>query len=418
MGKPIVATASVIRGEDPYRWVILAIMSFLFFMTNFAEFQLAGVVGSLSSAFHLDPMGFALCLLAPFLMNFLFGIPVGMLADRFGTRAVGSVLLLVSCAGIVGRAYASSDFSSLFGWMLVFGFAMAFINALGPKILGTWFNPAQMPLAMGVFIASAGFGVGVGEATAPLLASLTGVFTLGWVPFAASTLWFLLGFRGKPAGHADPPPQRVLEFLGTAARNRYVWVAGVAALFFFAGVVGASGDLPAALVQMKHASPVEAGLLGIPLGVGAALGCSIVPMILKRMPGIRIGLAVAIVTGAALLLAALAVPFGPMTWICVALGSFLTNGMLPLTLPVPIMLREIGTTYGGSAGGIVSLLQTGGGFFIPTFAIALIAGTNSRTTFAVIFTLYLISSVLVLILPERGFRHVASSGSEESALLA
>jgi MFS family permease len=385
--------------------MILAIMGFLFFMTNFAEFQLAGVIGSLSSAFHLDPMEFAICAFAPFLMNFVFGIPVGMLADRFGTRAVGSVLLLLSCTGIIGRAYASSGFMSLFGWMLTFGFAMAFVNALGPKILGTWFKPEQMPLAMGVFIASAALGVGFGEATAPLFASLTGVFTLGWVLFVVSTVWFLVGFRAKPSGQPDPPPQRVLAFLGTAARNRHVWVAGVAALFFFAGVVGTSGDLPGALVQVKRVSPIEAGLLGIPLGLGAALGCSIVPMILRRMPGIRVWLASVIVMGAALLFAALAVPFGPMTWICVMLGTFLTNGMLTLTLPVPIMLREIGTTYGGSAGGIVTLLQTGGGFFIPTFAIAPIAGTNPRTTFAAIFALYAISALLVLVLPERGFRH-------------
>jgi nitrate/nitrite transporter NarK len=392
-------------GEDPYRWMILAIMGFLFFMTNFAEFQLAGVIGSLSSALRLDPMEFATCLFAPFLMNFIFGIPVGMLADRFGTRAVGSVLLVMSCAGIIGRDYASSGLMSLFGWMLLFGFAMAFVNTLGPKILGTWFKPEHVPLAMGVFIASAGLGIGFGEATAPLFASLTGVFTLGWVLFAVCTVWFLTGFRARPTGLPEPPPQRVLEFLGTAARNRHVWVAGIAASFFFAGLVGTSGDLPGALVQVQRVSPVEAGLLGIPLGLGAALGCSLVPMTLRRVRGTRVWLAAVVVMGAALLLAALAVPFGPLTWICVILGSFLTNGMLPLTLPVPIMLREIGTAYGGSAGGIVSLLQTGGGFFIPTFAIALVAGTNPRTTFAVIFTLYLVSAVLVLVLPERGFHH-------------
>jgi NNP family nitrate/nitrite transporter-like MFS transporter len=393
------------HGEDPYRWTILAIIGFLFFMINFAEFQLAGVGASVSSAFGLDPIEFATCLFAPFLVNFVFGIPVGMLADRLGTRAVGSVLLVISCGGIIGRAYASSGFASLFGWTLVFGLAMPFGNALGPKILGTWFKPAQMSLAMGVFIACAGLGIGFGEATAPRLASLTSVFTLGWVLFSVATLWFLIGFRTKPAAQPDSSPQRVLEFLGTAARNRHVWVAGVAALFFFAAAVGTSGNLPAALVQLKRVTPVAAGFLGIPLGLGAALGCSIMPLILRRTPGIRLSLAFVIVTGATLLLAALAVPFGPMTWIGVMLSSFLTNGMLTLTLPVPIMLREIGTTYGGSAGGIVSLLQTAGGFFIPTFAITLIAGTNPRATFAVIFALYLISAALVLALPERGFRH-------------
>ncbi len=395
------------HGEDPYRWMILAIIGFLFFMTNFAEFQLAGVIGSLSSALRLNPMEFAMCAFAPFLMNFAFGIPVGMMADRFGTRTVGSVLLVVSCIGIIGRAYASSGFVSLFIWMLLFGFSMAFVNALGPKMLGTWFKPEHMPLAMGVFIASAGLGVGFGEASAPLFASLRGVFTLSWVLFAASTAWFLVGFRAKPPGQSEPPPQRVLEFLGIAARNRHVWIAGIAALFFFAAVVATSGDLPGVLVQVKDVSPVRAGLLGIPLGLGGALGCSIVPMLLRRMAGIRVGLAAVIVTGAALLLAALAVPFGPMTWICVLLGTFLTNGMLTLTLPLPVMLREIGTTYGGSAGGIVSLLQTGGGFFIPTFAIALVAGSNPIATFVVVFALYLISAILVLTLPERGFRHAA-----------
>lgn len=43
-------------------------------------------------------------------------------------------------------------------------------------------------------------------------------------------------------------------------------------------------------------------------------------------------------------------------------------------------------TYGGSAGGIVSLLQTGGGFF-------------------------LISAVLALVLPERGFTDKAIRAS-------
>jgi hypothetical protein len=81
------------------------------------------------------------------------------------------------------------------------------------------------------------------------------------------------------------------------------------------------------------------------------------------------------------------------------------------------MLREIGTTYGGSAGGIVSLLQTGGGFFIPTFAIALIAGSSAKTTFAVIFALYLISAILVLFLPERGFRHAEPGGSAAAAMM-
>ncbi|MGH8220489.1 MAG: MFS transporter [Steroidobacteraceae bacterium] len=403
------------HGEHRYRWMILSIMAFLFFMTNFAEFQLAGVAGHLSSALHLSPMQFAMCLFAPLLMNFAFGIPVGMVADRFGTKAVGSVLLLVSCAGIIGRAYASTDFASLLLWMLVFGLAMAYTNALGPKILRTWFKAEDMPLAMGVFIGSAGLGVGSGEATAPLHASMTGAFTLAWALFAVATVGFLVGFRSKPAGEPGAPPQPALEFLGIAARNRHVWIAGLAALFFFAAVVGTAGNLPAALVQSKGVSPVAAGLVGLPLGLSNALGGFFVPMILRKARSVRVSLALFVAVGAILLVAALAVPFGPLTWLCIFAGGFVSNGLLTLTLPVPVMLHEIGTTYGGSAGGIVSLLQTAGGFFIPTFGIALLAASNPTATFAVILVLYLISALLVLVLPERGFREMPIADGRELA---
>jgi NNP family nitrate/nitrite transporter-like MFS transporter len=355
-----------------------------------------------------------MCLFAPFLVNFALGIPVGMVADRFGTRAVGSVLLLVSCAGIIGRAYASTGFVSLLAWMLVFGLSMAFANALGPKILRTWFQPEQMPLAMGVFIASAGLGVGSGEATAPLFSSTAGAFTFAWVLFAVATIWFLVGFRSKPEGQPDAPPQPVLEFLGIAARNRHVWVAGLAALFFFAAVVGTAGNLPAALIQSKGVTPVAAGLVGLPLGLSNALGGFFVPMILRKARAIRVSLALFVAVGAILLVAALVVPFGPLTWLCIFVGGFVSNGLLTLTLPVPVMLREIGTTYGGSAGGIVSLLQTAGGFFIPTFGIALIA-SNPTATFAVVLVLYVISALLVLALPERGFRETPVEDASELA---
>ncbi|MGH8227138.1 MAG: MFS transporter [Steroidobacteraceae bacterium] len=396
------------HGEDPHRWMILAIMAVVFFITSVAQFQLAGVAGSLGSRLHLDPMQFAMCLFAPYLMNFVFGIPVGMTADRFGTRAVGSVLLVASSVGLIGRTYAATGFASLFAWMLLFGFSMAFANALGAKIVRTWFKPEHVPLALGLLIACAGLGVGVGEATAPLMESLAGAFTLAWVLFAATTVWFLIGFRTKPAGQPDPPPQRVLEFVGIAARNRHVWVAGSAAFFLFAALAGAAGDLPGALAHVQGVSPAEAGLVGLPFGFGGALGGFFVPVILRRRRGTRVWLGSITAVGAALVVASLVVPFGPMTWACAIVGAFLTSGTLTLIVALPVMLREIGTTYGGSAGGIVSLLQTGGGFFVPTFAIALIAGPSPMATFAVIFALYVIAALLVLALPERGFHHTAA----------
>ena len=394
-----------VHGENPYRWVILAIMSFLFFTTNYAEFQLAGAAGSIIGGLHVSPFEFPMCLFAPFLMNFVFGIPIGMVADRFGTKAVGIVLLLIATVGLIGRAYATTGFTSLFVWMLINGWSMVFVNTLGPKILRRWFKAGHMSIAMGVFIGFAGLGVGLGEGTVSLFPSLHAAFVFAWIIFAVSVLWYLVGFKPKPAGEPDSPPQPVLEFFGVAAKNGYVWLSGLAVLCFFAAWVGTAGNLPSALTQIKQASPQAAGLLGIPLGFGGALGGFFVPVLLTRIGSVRTWLPIFVIVGSGLIVASLAVQFGPLTWVCVAVGAFIANGALPLTIPFPVMLTEIGATYGGSAGGIVALLQMAGGFFVPTFVIALLAGANQSKTFGVLFALFVLSAIFAFLLPERGYHH-------------
>jgi NNP family nitrate/nitrite transporter-like MFS transporter len=401
------------HGESPYRWMILAMMSFGFFLVNFATFQLAGAAGRLFPMLHPTPVEFGMCLFAPFLLTFVLGIPTGMITDRLGSRLVGNVFLIISCAGIMGRAYATTNFVSLFGWMLVFSFAPVYFNTIGPKILGTWFKHEHMPIAMGTFIGFAGFGIGIGEGTVNLFPTLTGAFTCAWALFVITTIWFLVGFRDKPKGEPEMPPQPVLKYFGAAARNKFVWIDGVAVLFFFSAWVGTAGNLPHVPAHAKKIGDVAAGLLGLPLGFGGALGGFFTPMILHRLPKVEEWLALFVIMGAAMVLGSVLVPFGTTTWILVSVGAFIANGMLPLTMPYPIMLAEIGTPYGGSAGGIISLLQMAGGFFIPSFAIAMIAEGDPMKTFGLLFALFLLCALFILMLPERGFHH---AGVEQEIL--
>ena len=398
------------HGEHPYRWIILAIMSFIFFLVNFATFQLAGAARTVFGTFHLTHVQFGMCLFAPFLLTFILGIPTGMITDRVGAKVVGNVFLIISCVGIIGRAYATTNFGTLFAWMLVFSFSLVFLNTIGPKVLGTWFKHEHMPIAMGVYIGCAGFGIGIGEGTVSLFSNLTGAFTCAWVLFVISTIFFLVGFKARPEGEPEMPPRPVLQYFGVAARNQFVWIDGIAVLFFFSAWVGTAGNLPHVLAHAKGVSDLAAGLLGVPLGFGGALGGFFTPLILHRMPKVKAWLALFVIVGSAMVLGSVLVPFGHTTWVLVFVGAFIANGMLPLTMPYPIMLAEIGTTYGGSAGGIISLLQMAGGFFIPSFAIAMIAGGDPMKTFGTLFVLFVASSVFIMMLPERGFHH---AGHEE-----
>jgi MFS family permease len=142
-----------------------------------------------------------------FLATYAIGqVPGGMAGDRFGPRAVLSVLALVWSLAALGVAW-TGGFWRLFGARAAFGLAQAGVYPVLNKMTRTWF-----PLATRTSVQGAVTAMGrVGAACAPVIIAtcLMGVLDLSWqtalfvlsAPGMILAIGFWLALRDSPREH-------------------------------------------------------------------------------------------------------------------------------------------------------------------------------------------------------------------------
>jgi NNP family nitrate/nitrite transporter-like MFS transporter len=203
-----------------YRWVILLIIFLVNTIFNFSIFQIGGLASRIIPAFHLQPSQLAMILSVPLLANAIIGIPAGALADRFGVKSVVAAGLVLTVISSFGRLSANS-FGIIFAWMFILGVGPAFLNANAAKILGAWFPPRQMGMAMGIYIAGANTGITIALASSALFSSIQVAFMTSAVVTLCALLLWLLFIKSKPTGALDVLIQPFTEYLGVALKSKH-----------------------------------------------------------------------------------------------------------------------------------------------------------------------------------------------------
>lgn len=132
---------------------------------------------------------------------------VGMLADRFNTRAVFALSAVAAGVLNLGFAFLASDLLTAIALRLLVGAAMAGVYTPGIKIVAGWFSPAHRGRAVGVFVGALVLG-----SASPYLLSPIAV-DYGWTSLVVVTaicafvsaiiMWVIV---------ADPPAQAVTPF--------------------------------------------------------------------------------------------------------------------------------------------------------------------------------------------------------------
>jgi len=165
--------------------------------------------------------------------------PVGLLADRIGTRAltIGSSGLVAASSLGQGLAW---DFWSLLAARVAFGVALGTIWTAGLAWRSEESGGADGPSALGASVTAAGVGIMLGPAFAGVLGNVFGLAA----PFvalavAAAGVTVLLG---RSAGDRAPRRSRpVGETLRSVRRNRIL--VGSAAVMVLLGVSGGAVNL-------------------------------------------------------------------------------------------------------------------------------------------------------------------------------
>lgn len=384
------------------KWIVLAVTCLALFVPSYVQYQLPPLAPQLMSTFGLTMTQFSSVFSAPMIPAIFLSLVAGLLVDKFGIKKIIGIGIIIAVAGICLRVTAN-NYPTLFVYMIMAGFGATFLNANGPKILGSYFSPDKISLMMSVLLACSTLAMTIGMGTTGLFPTIQSAFiTAAILSVISLVLWFALMKDPEKASREENEvnvPISVGESLKTVAKCKTVWVVGLCLMGIMGCFVAMSSFLPTALVG-RGIDQVAAGMYGSIMTIGTLFGCLLAPIIVKkfgRMKPVMLIMAVVAAVGSAFFWSA---PEGLALGIGLFVFGAASSGLMPLLMSIPIQLAEIGPVFAGTAGGLTATLQLIGAVLIPTFVIIPVAGADMNLFFILAGVCMLVSTVLILFLPE------------------
>jgi len=259
--------------EPRYAWVVVwATFTSLAVIFGIA-YSFAAFFASFAAEFEARRADVALVFGLSGLVYFVLGAAGGMLADRFGPRAVCSAGMLCIAGGLAGSSFATSLSMVYVAYGAGIGVGIALVYTPAIACVQPWFTQRR-GLAAG--IASA--GIGAGTLIVPLLAAQA-IETMQWRGALRALALGVLVVGSVATGllrRAPLPPASTTRHppgltLNEALRNRRFW------WLYFAVVAAA----PSMFIPFAHVSasardlgidaPRAVGLVGL-VGIGSLVG--------------------------------------------------------------------------------------------------------------------------------------------------
>jgi MFS transporter, NNP family, nitrate/nitrite transporter len=334
--------------------------AFLYFDVSFMVWVLVGALGIfIAQDLALTATQKGLVVAVPLLGGAAMRVLLGLLADRFGPKFIGSVSLTLVLIPLAWGWLAAENLAELVGVGLLLGIAGASF-AVALPLASRWYPPEHQGIAMG--IAGAGnSGTIIAVLVAPRLAQMGGVgwhgvFGLAMIPVTVTLVLFLMLAREAP-NLSPQPAMRALRVLGEPDLWWFMLFYGVT----FGGFVGLASFLAIFFHDHYGVAPVTAGTLTALCVFAGSFFRPVGGWWADRLGGLRvlrgIYLVCAAVFAGVALLPALAAAVGLIACGMLALG--MGNGAIFQMVPQRFK-KEIGMVSGlvGAAGGV-------GGFFLP-----------------------------------------------------
>jgi NNP family nitrate/nitrite transporter-like MFS transporter len=322
-----------------------------------------GLIGSFAprfqESFHLTSLETALLAAIPVILGSLARIPMGILTDRFGGRAVFSVLM-AAVAIPVWIVPQQGTYTGLLIAAFLLGLAGSSF-AIGVGYVSRWTPPEQQGSALGVY------GMGnVGQSAAvflgPVMAAQFGMTSVFRGTALMLVIWaavFGLLARNAPVP-AGPQRKGLGPLVEALTRERLAWLLSAFYFLTFGGFVAFAVYLPALLKDQFHLAAADAGIRTALFVVLATLLRPVGGWLSDRIGGARVLAAVflGVAPFAMLLSWPSIVPFTVGALGCAALLG-LGNGAVFKLVP-QYFPNQTGTVTGlvGAMGGL-------GGFFPP-----------------------------------------------------
>jgi NNP family nitrate/nitrite transporter-like MFS transporter len=227
------------------------------FTVCFAAWGLIGAFApSFRQKFHLSATQTAFLVAVPVLLGALARLPIGMLADRFGGRAVFSVLMFFAAVP-VALVPSANTYQNLLVVAFFLGMAGSSF-AVGVGYVSRWYSMESQGSALGVY------GLGnIGQSAAVFLGPVAAVaLGFGSVYMGMSivlVIWAAVFATFARNASETTRPKGLSEMLRLLAHEPLAWA--LAAFYFltFGGFVAFSIYLPTLLRDQFGLEPADAG---------------------------------------------------------------------------------------------------------------------------------------------------------------
>ncbi len=173
----LTSVAAVAAPASPYRWVILGLGILGYAATLFARQNYSGIQKFIAADVHLDKAALGLLGSVFFYSYALFQMPWGVASDKWGSRAVTAIGVLLVAGTMVGFASGRTTAQLLF-WRAASGIAGAAVYVAMTGGVARWFPAHERGLSQ---TALGGVGGALGECTAFFLLPAMSIYiATGW----------------------------------------------------------------------------------------------------------------------------------------------------------------------------------------------------------------------------------------------
>jgi MFS transporter, NNP family, nitrate/nitrite transporter len=398
------------HGGNPAALVVATVA----FGACFFAWSLLGPLGpDLQDELGLSDLELSVMVSVPVLLGSLARIPLGIMADRHGSRLVFTALIAWTVVPLVALALAYESFAAVLALGFLLGFAGASF-AVGVPFVSRWYPAERQGFALGIY----GMGMGgtvLGALTAPKIADAWGLaapFAVAAGLMAAMAVVFALVARDAPA----PAAQRggsLLAPLRVFRESSRAW--GLTLFYFvsFGGFVAMFLYLPKLLTGVHDLTKTDAGARAAGFALLAVLARPVGGWLADRVGADRVLRASFLATALlALALAGVYDSMVPLTIACLSiavafgLGTGATFKLVPAWFPA-----QVGAVTGvvGAAGGL-------GGFFPPlVMGIVKTATGGYALGFVLLAIVAIISAVVLAALGRRTPEPSAGDGAAARA---
>jgi sugar phosphate permease len=356
-----------------YRWVILAVG-----VTGQAAFSalllgISAIAPEIQRSYGLSLAEIGVVLAATSLGSAFTLLPWGLLADRFGERAVLALGLTGSAGALVGVAYADS-FAALVALLALAGALGASVNSASGRAVMGWFDASQRGLALGIRQTAVPMGGAVAAIGLPALSLRSAFLALAVAALAAALLGAAL-IRDVPAARLDGPIAQPL-------RDGGLWRLCGAGALYLGAQIGIAGFVVLFLhAERGYSNRAAAGVLALIQVLGGVariaagrwsdrLGARVLPLRL-------VGLALTAATGA--VAALVDAPEAVLVGVLVVAG---TLGLSWNGLSFTAAAERAGRARSGAAIGFQQTLLAVAGIAMPIGFASVVDATSWRVGFA------------------------------------